>query len=57
MEEETVRKLNDSSCGHMTVVYLPSKDELTALKQNGCMQPDELMAVRFIFFKLFFLAL
>ena len=31
--------------GHMTVVYLPSLDEVTAIQQSGCMQPDELMTV------------
>ena len=45
VEEEFVRDHTDSGCGHMTVVYLPSLDEVTALKQSGCMQPDELMAV------------
>ena len=35
--------------GHMTVVYLPSLDEVTSIKQSGCMQPDELMAVSLIY--------
>ena len=31
--------------GHVTVVYLSSLDEVTAVKQNGCMLPDNLMTV------------
>ena len=31
--------------GHVTVVYLSSLDEVTAIKQNGCMLPDDLMTV------------
>ena len=48
-EEECVLKNRVSgACGHVTVVYLPSLDEVTAIKQSGCMEPDELMMVYYV---------
>ena len=31
--------------GHVTVVYLSSLDEVTSIRQTGCMLPDDLMMV------------
>ena len=44
-EEECARNRAGSASGHMTVVYLPSLDEVSAINQSGCMQQDELMMV------------
>ena len=44
-EEECARNRAGSASGHMTVVYLPSLDEVSAINQTGCMQQDELMMV------------
>ena len=35
----------EAGSGRVMVVYLPSLDEVTALKQNGLMETDELMTV------------
>ena len=35
----------EAGSGRVMVVYLPSLDEVTALKQNGLMEADELMTV------------
>ena len=48
-EEEYVRSRESRGCGHVTVVYLPSLDEVTAIKQCGCMEQDELMMVIIIY--------
>ena len=31
--------------GHVTIVYLSSLDEVTSVRQSGCMLPDKLMMV------------
>ena len=40
-----MREEEGGAGGHVTVVYLSSLDEVTAIKQNGCMLPDDLMTV------------
>ena len=41
-----MREREGGASGHVTVVYLSSLDEVTAIKQTGCMLPDDLMIVR-----------
>ncbi|CAI8029102.1 Exosome complex component MTR3 [Geodia barretti] len=42
-EEERVRDGVGGAKGHVTVVYLSSLDEVTSIRQTGCMLPDDLM--------------
>lgn len=55
-EEERVREEEEGGAGgHVTVVYLSSLDEVTAIKQNGCMLPDDLMTVRKILWEKYYI--
>ena len=44
-EEERVGERVGGASGHVTIVYLSSLDEVTSVRQNGCMLPDKLMMV------------